>query len=111
MKPAATDRGLHVLLETAGRAQPLAGNLASSLGFLRGADLEYYAPLDVDLQKPHTRDEIYVIAVGSGTFEAAGETFSFSAGDVLYVPAHVEHRFTKFTEGFGTWVIFYGPEY
>jgi hypothetical protein len=35
---------------------------------------------------------------------------AFSAGDVLFVPAGVPHRFEDFTDDFGTWVIFYGPE-
>ncbi|MFT5765663.1 MAG: mannose-6-phosphate isomerase-like protein (cupin superfamily), partial [Saprospiraceae bacterium] len=34
----------------------------------------------------------------------------FEAGDVLFVPAGVAHRFEKFTEDFATWVIFYGPK-
>jgi len=29
---------------------------------------------------------------------------------VLFVPAGVEHRFTRFTPDFVTWVIFYGPK-
>ena len=34
----------------------------------------------------------------------------FSAGDFLFAPAGVEHRFVNFTDNFYTWVIFYGPE-
>ncbi|HVX52636.1 MAG TPA: cupin domain-containing protein [Chitinophagaceae bacterium] len=70
--------------------------------------VEYYSPAEVDMQAPHKQDELYVIAKGSGTFFRNGERVSFAAGDVLFVPAGMEHRFENFTEGFATWVIFYG---
>jgi mannose-6-phosphate isomerase-like protein (cupin superfamily) len=50
------------------------------------------------------------VAWGSGTFANGDRRHSFSAGDVLFVPAGVPHRFADFTNDFGTWVIFYGPE-
>ena len=59
---------------------------------------------------PFTRDELYLVARGSGTFANGDRRHSFSAGDVLFVPAGVPHRFADFTDDFGTWVIFYGPE-
>ncbi len=34
----------------------------------------------------------------------------FGPGDILHVPAGVEHRFEEFTDDFATWVVFYGPE-
>ena len=34
----------------------------------------------------------------------------FIPGEVLFVPAGVEHRFEDFTEDFATWVFFFGPE-
>ncbi len=73
-------------------------------------EVEIYKPEKVDPQKPHNRDEVYVIAAGSGEFLCAGEKQSFAAGDVLFVPARVEHRFVNFTDDFSTWVLFYGPE-
>ena len=72
--------------------------------------LEVYKPNQVDLQKPHSRDEVYVIISGTGEFLNDGERCTFSPGDFLFVPAGVEHRFENFTEDFATWVIFYGPE-
>jgi mannose-6-phosphate isomerase-like protein (cupin superfamily) len=72
--------------------------------------VKYYAPHGKDEQTPHTRDELYVVAQGSGTFVNGDDQHTFSAGDVLFVPAGVEHRFEDFTDDFGTWVIFYGPE-
>ncbi len=72
--------------------------------------LEIYKPKDVDLQQPHTRDEVYVIISGSGEFVCDGTKTTFSPGDFLFVPAGMEHRFMNFTKDFSTWVIFYGPE-
>jgi mannose-6-phosphate isomerase-like protein (cupin superfamily) len=79
--------------------------------FMHGSlSVEVYKPLKVDLQKPHARDEVYVVISGSGKFFCAGECSSFGQGDLLFVPAGVEHRFEDFTDDFSTWVIFYGPD-
>jgi mannose-6-phosphate isomerase-like protein (cupin superfamily) len=72
--------------------------------------VELYAPRGKDPQTPHTRDEIYVIATGSGRFRRGSEDTTFGPGDVLFVPAGEEHRFEEFTDDFATWVFFYGPE-
>jgi len=71
--------------------------------------IEYFSPQKIDTQTPHKQDEIYVIAKGSGTFNGNGEKVLFNVGDVLFVPAGMEHRFENFTDDFATWVIFYGP--
>lgn len=68
-----------------------------------------YAPRGSDHQIPHDRDEIYVIAKGSGTFALGEERFSFKEGDVIFVPATMEHRFESFTDDVAAWVMFYGP--
>lgn len=73
-------------------------------------DIEIYAPRGSDPQKPHTRDEVYVIVQGRGEFSNGGRMDRFAPGDVLFVPAYVEHRFESFTEDLVVWVIFYGPE-
>lgn len=72
--------------------------------------VKYYAPRGMDEQTPHTRDELYLVTQGSGTFVNGDSRHHFSSGDVLFVPAGVPHRFEDFTDDFGTWVIFYGPE-
>lgn len=72
--------------------------------------IEMYKPDGVDLQTPHTRDEVYVIASGSGQFINDGVEQAVEVGEVLFVPAGVEHRFFDFTDDFATWVLFYGPE-
>ena len=72
--------------------------------------VKLYAPRGSDHQHPHTRDEIYVIATGTGHFRREGEEILFGPGDVLFVAAGEEHRFEEFTDDFATWVFFYGPE-
>ena len=69
--------------------------------------LEIYQPVKTDLQTPHDQDEIYVVISGRGTFFSNGSRRPFQPGDVLFVPAGVEHRFEDFTADFKTWVIFY----
>ena len=73
-------------------------------------DIELYAPRGTDPQKPHTRDEIYVVVTGSGEFRNGTKLERFGPGDVLFVPAHVDHRFETFTQDLVVWVMFYGPE-
>ncbi len=72
--------------------------------------VEIYKPEKVDLQQPHTRDEIYVVVAGTGEFMMDGERTDFGLGDFLFVPAGIDHRFENFTDDFSTWVFFYGPE-
>ncbi|HJN61512.1 MAG TPA: cupin domain-containing protein, partial [Alphaproteobacteria bacterium] len=38
------------------------------------------------------------------------EQQAFAAGDVLFAPAGLEHRFVNFTDDFYVWVVFYGQE-
>jgi mannose-6-phosphate isomerase-like protein (cupin superfamily) len=72
--------------------------------------IEFYAPRGVDPQQPHTRDEAYIVARGSGEFINGESRQSFEAGDFLFAPAGVVHRFVNFTDDLYVWVIFYGPE-
>ncbi len=71
--------------------------------------VEYFAPNITDTQTPHQQDEIYVIASGQSDFYRDHDTIKCSKGDVLFVPAGMEHRFENFSVDFATWVIFYGP--
>lgn len=73
-------------------------------------DVEIYKPIKIDLQKPHTRDEVYIVISGSGLFINGEVRHPFQAGEVLFVPAGVEHRFENFTGDFATWVFLYGPK-
>lgn len=72
--------------------------------------VELYAPRGHDPQTPHTRDEVYVVVSGTGTFFHCGQRDPFGPGDFLFVEAGLEHRFENFSDDFATWVLFYGPE-
>jgi len=69
-----------------------------------------FVPQDQDNQQAHKRDELYFIQAGHGIFKRGGETVRFDAGDALFVPAGVPHRFASFSAEFKAWVIFFGPE-
>ena len=100
----------HVTLAEAIAAPIPDGNLAAPVLAHGSMLVEYYPPRPIDTQKPHTRDELYVIASGTGTFVNGEQRHAFGPGDVLFVPAGVVHRFEEFSDDFATWVIFYGPE-
>ena len=72
--------------------------------------VELYAPHRTDPQRPHSRDEVYVIISGTGRFVRGDEEIVFERGDVLFVAAGEVHRFADFSQDFLTWVFFYGPE-
>jgi mannose-6-phosphate isomerase-like protein (cupin superfamily) len=72
--------------------------------------VEIYAPRGDDPQTPHTRDEVYVVARGSGYFRNGEARHRFGPGDVLFVPAAIVHRFEEFSDDLAVWVFFYGPE-
>ena len=72
--------------------------------------IEYFAPKIAGTQTPHSQDEIQVIAPGEATFFRDGERVNCKTGDVLFVPAQMEHHFENFSDDFATWVIFYGKE-
>ena len=72
--------------------------------------VEIYSPRGVDPQTPHTRDEVYVGGSGEGWCVNGARRERFGAGDFLFVPAGVVHRFEEFSEDLVVWVIVYGPE-
>lgn len=72
--------------------------------------VEVYAPRGSDPQKPHTRDEVYVVVEGSGDFVLGESRQPFGPGDLLFAAAGEVHRFENFSDDTTLWVIFYGPE-
>ena len=68
------------------------------------------APSGTNQQQPHSRDEVYIIARGTGEFVHGDTRVSFEAGDFLFVAAGEPHHFENFTDDFAVWVLFYGPE-
>lgn len=74
------------------------------------AVVEFYKPEGKDPQQPHSKDELYFVASGSGYFVNGDSRRKFETGEVLFVPAGVVHRFEDFTPDFATWIVIYGPE-
>ena len=68
-----------------------------------------YAPRESDTQRPHDQDEVYVVMSGRGRFRNGPASHPFQPGDVLFVPAGVQHRFEDFSDDLYVWVVFYGP--
>jgi mannose-6-phosphate isomerase-like protein (cupin superfamily) len=65
----------------------------------------------VDVQSPHTEDEVYVVLGGKATFVAGGQRIAAQSGTVLYVPANEEHRFVDVAEDLTVLVVFAPPEH
>lgn len=90
---------------------PRAGGKRYAVLFRHGSlQLQVFAPRGRDTQRPHTRDEIYVVIKGTGFFVNGELRVPFKPGDTLFAAAGEDHRFEDFTEDFFTWVFFYGPE-
>jgi mannose-6-phosphate isomerase-like protein (cupin superfamily) len=96
--------------EAMGRLPGLGGERFAEVLEHGRMEVEIYAPRGTDPQTPHTRDELYVVVSGNGTFLNGPERHPFGPGDVLFVPAGAEHRFEDFTDDLTVWVVFYGPE-
>lgn len=86
------------------------GKLFANLFRHGSLQMEIYVPRGEDLQQPHTRDEVYIVASGSGQFINGNKRMPFTTGDVLFAAAGEVHKFADFTSDFAVWVIFYGPE-
>jgi quercetin dioxygenase-like cupin family protein len=98
---------------------PLSGVMAQRLQagdpyveFLRVPDLSaglyVLAAGEVDGQRPHTEDEVYVVLAGRSWFTAADDTREIGPGDTIFVAAGVPHRFHDITEELRLIVVF-GP--
>jgi len=97
------------LAEALQQGPPPPGNLAVPI-FAHGTlEAEFYTPRGHDPQKPHERDEIYVIARGSGLFFDGESRKSVEPGTFIFVAAGQVHRFEDFSDDFAVWVFFYGP--
>ena len=72
-------------------------------------EIGLYAPHGRDVQEPHEQDEVYIVQSGRGFFVNGDTRRPFEAGEALFVPAGVAHRFEDFSDDFTAWVVFYGP--
>ena len=61
-------------------------------------------------QVPHQRDELYVVAAGTGRYRVENRVSEVGPGDLLFAAAHVPHGFEGISDDFCVWVIFYGPK-
>jgi mannose-6-phosphate isomerase-like protein (cupin superfamily) len=100
-----------VSLEAAFAAgEPPPGNLAVPIFAHGSLEAELYSPRGTDRQRPHTRDEVYVVANGEGFFFDGNARHEVQRGSFIFVPAGQEHRFEQFSPDFAVWLFFYGPE-
>jgi mannose-6-phosphate isomerase-like protein (cupin superfamily) len=98
------------LAEALTKGPPPPGNLAVPI-FAHGSMVaELYTPKGHDPQTSHTRDEIYLIARGTGLFYDGQTRHDIRQGSFIFVAAGQPHRFESFSEDFTAWVFFYGPE-
>ena len=51
-----------------------------------------------DTQSPHQQDEMYYVVRGRARMLAGSEDQTVSEGSIIFVEAHVEHRFYEITE-------------
>ncbi|UFJ40364.1 cupin domain-containing protein [Brevibacillus humidisoli] len=65
----------------------------------------------VDLQQPHTEDEVYYVVQGRGQLRVGEENISVEPGSIVFVEAGVEHRFHTITESLTVFVFFAPAEY
>lgn len=91
-------------------ARPLPEGRRSAEVFVDGdLEIRLYAPQGHDPQTPHDRDELYIVAAGTGRFRVGERVTGIGVGDLLYAAAREAHRFEDFSADFAAWVVFYGP--
>jgi mannose-6-phosphate isomerase-like protein (cupin superfamily) len=73
-------------------------------------EVGFYRPGGPDRQRPHDRDEVYVVASGTATFLLDGTRQPLETGETVFAAAGAEHRFEDMSADFSTWVFFYGPQ-
>ena len=61
-----------------------------------------------DPQQPHTEDEVYYVVSGRAEVMIGEDVQSIETGSIIYVPAHVEHRFQSIVEDL-TLLVFFAP--
>jgi mannose-6-phosphate isomerase-like protein (cupin superfamily) len=97
------------LAEALAIGPPPPENLAVPIFAHGSLAVEMYQPEGSDPQKPHDRDEVYLVARGTGTFFDGTKRFPVEPGAFLFVAAGQDHRFEAFSSDFAVWVLFYGP--
>src|SRR5258706_14123369 len=82
------------------------------LEFLRvpamSAGVYVLAPGTSDPQKPHQQDEMYYVVRGRARMKSGSEDQAVGEGSVIFVAAHVEHRFYDIAEELVV-LVFFAP--
>lgn len=110
MKPSPATTAHVDLKEALKKDPPAPGNLAVPIFSHGSLEVELYTPQGSDPQQPHERDEVYVVARGSGLFFDGVRRRAVEPGTFLFVAAGQVHRFEDFSSDFAVWVLFYGPK-
>lgn len=97
------------LAEALSKGPPPPGNLAVPVFAHGSLEVEMYTPKGQDAQKPHDRDEVYLVARGRAVFFDGQDRCPIDPGSFLFVAAGQPHRFEDFSADFAVWVFFYGP--
>ena len=98
------------LADALSKGPPPEGNLAVPIFSHGSLVVELYTPVGHDPQRPHSRDEIYFVARGSGRFFDGAAVHAVGPGSFIFVPAGQVHRFQDYSSDFAVCVAFYGPE-
>ena len=61
-----------------------------------------------DPQKPHNQDEVYYVVRGRARMQVGAEDRAVAAGSVIFVEAHLEHRFHEIQEELVV-LVFFAP--
>lgn len=59
-----------------------------------------------DGQQPHDKDEVYYVITGRANITTGEEVFAVQPGSVVFVAAHIDHRFHDITEDLQLLVFF-----
>ena len=82
------------------------------LEFLRHPSLSlglYVLPAGgVDPQQPHNEDEVYYIVSGQGQIDVGDKTQPVQPGSLVFVAAHMPHKFHSITEELKI-LVFFAP--
>jgi quercetin dioxygenase-like cupin family protein len=62
----------------------------------------------MDEQRPHNEDEVYLVVGGKASFRAGGREQALVPGSVIFVERAAEHRFVDITEEL-TVLVFFAP--
>jgi mannose-6-phosphate isomerase-like protein (cupin superfamily) len=71
-------------------------------------DVKLSVPVPPNVQTPHEQDEIYFVISGRGVLVHEDKRDAFTAGDLLFVAAGVEHHYEDFSDDLALWRVFYG---